>query len=117
MRSPALLKPQGNTVRLACDADGGAVQIVLVANDGREGRRWLEILRANATRNAYHYMDDEDLRTVRPFLHVQPTRVPCFLVFLNGWLVDWFPPPSIDHIGDASAAMRLVQTFVAGAYE
>ena len=39
------------------------------------------------------YITEEDFVFMSDLLHVQPSMLPCFLVFRHGYAVDWFPGP------------------------
>lgn len=103
-----LLVPAGNTVVLQ---DGGAssspVLLVLVVGDGPASRGWLRLLAAAGPPAMRHWMTRADLDTVSPHLHVQPTVTPCFLVFRQGWPVDWFPAP-LPRPGEPEAALLML---------
>lgn len=114
----AVLKPIANTVRLVTGSHprpGDIVLAVLIVGECIESKRWLDILRQHSTTMMNHYMLAEDLEVVLPYSHLRPSQTPCFVVFVDGWPVDWFPAPAPD-AGRPADLVRVVQSFLQKTY-
>lgn len=88
------LVPVGSTVRhVVPDAGAKSLHAALLVGDTLTSHFWLNILSLCRDARVRYFLTESDLQLVSERLHVRPELLPCFLVFVGGYLVDWFPAP------------------------
>lgn len=101
----------GNTVRYNNHRKNEVIG-VLVVGGTITCHFWLNILPMCGDHTIRHFITIQDLSVIADHLHVQPKVLPCFLVLVEGYFVDWFraplPPP-----GQAVDPNKLIQLVLA----
>lgn len=87
-----LLTLTGNTLRLERRQREPVLLVLLVGNT-LASHYWLNILAMSADPRCRHYITEMDYGIVAERMHIQPRVSPAFLVFCQGYVVDWFPAP------------------------
>ena len=89
----------GNTVRVR---DLAGFHLILLVGRNAASERWYRCLFRHSTLPIHakiqHFITERDWSTVAPLLPIQPSQSPAFLVTLDGWIVDWFPAPTLEVI-------------------
>lgn len=68
--------------------------MALVIGETLTSHFWLNILPLAQNPRLRLFVTEQDLIALGPRLHIRPLVVPCFLVFANGYVIDWFPNQS-----------------------
>jgi hypothetical protein len=101
------LQCTGNTVRYN-NFNKNEVIGVLVVGGTITCHFWLNILPLCDEHSIRHFITIQDLSLLADRLHVQPKVLPCFLVLVEGYVIDWFraplPPP-----GEAVNSRQLIK--------
>ena len=101
----------GNTVRYTNYKKNEVIGVLLVGGT-ITCHLWLNILPLCGEHNIRHFMTLQDMAFIADRLHVQPKVLPCFLVLVEGYFVDWFraplPPP-----GEVVDPNQLIQRVLA----